>query len=249
MTTEAHKPLKVFCSYSRRDEEHLNDLRDWLRGLERQRLIEWWHDREIVPGWEWEEDIDKHLRTADVILLLISPAFMASDYVYEQELNKAIERHERGEVLLIPIIIRHTDLEDAPFKHIQSLPKDLKPVAAWSDRDEAWLNIVRGIRRAIGELSRQRQERAVAKERYRKAVEEAWADKKLSDADAERLDALAGELSMSTDTAAKIEHDVMDGTKEAILEHQEQAAREKERQDRLDYLYAQAHQALERTQW
>src|ERR687889_202031 len=58
MTPEAQQPLRIFCSYSHRDEEYLNELRDWLRGLERQGLIEWWHDREIVPGWEWEEVIE-----------------------------------------------------------------------------------------------------------------------------------------------------------------------------------------------
>ena len=99
MSGIGRKALKVFCSYSHRDEEHLNDLRDSLRGLEREGLIEWWHDRKIVPGWEWNEAIDKHLRTADVVLLLVSRAFMASDYVYEKEIGVAVERHERGERL------------------------------------------------------------------------------------------------------------------------------------------------------
>src|SRR5215213_6351929 len=106
MTIEAQKPLRIFCSYSRKDEEHLNDLRDSLRGLERQRLIEWWHDREIVAGWEWEEAIDKNLRTAEIILLLVTPDFMASDYVYEKEIARAIERHEAR---VIPIIVRPSD--------------------------------------------------------------------------------------------------------------------------------------------
>jgi internalin A len=97
MTTEAQKPLRVFCSYSRKDEKYLNELRTWLRGLERQRLIEWWHDREIVPGQEWREAIDENLEAADVILLLISPDFMASDFAYKEEMQRAICRHERGE--------------------------------------------------------------------------------------------------------------------------------------------------------
>ena len=106
MTTEVHKPLRIFCSYAHEDEEHLNDLQDWLRGLQRQGLIEWWHDRGISPGWEWEEAIDKNLRTADIILLLVTPDFMASDYVFEKEIGRAIERHERGEARVIPIIVR-----------------------------------------------------------------------------------------------------------------------------------------------
>jgi class 3 adenylate cyclase/predicted Ser/Thr protein kinase len=152
MTTDAHKPLKVFCSYSRKDEKYLNELRTWLRGLERQRLIDWWHDREIVPGQEWREAIDENLEAADVILLLISPDFMASDFAYKEEMQRAIGRHERGEARVIPIIVRRTDLEGAPFRHLQSLPKDLRPIVTWSRRDEAWNDVVRGIRKALNEL-------------------------------------------------------------------------------------------------
>src|SRR5918994_615257 len=131
MTTADHKPLKIFCSYSRKDEEHLNDLRDWLRDLERQGQIEWWHDREIVPGREYEKDIDKNLRNADIILLLVSPTFMASDYVYAKEVTVAVERHEQGEARVIPIIVRRARWERAPFAMLQALPKDAKPVAEW----------------------------------------------------------------------------------------------------------------------
>src|SRR5215213_7920022 len=158
MTTEAQRPLRIFCSYSRKDEEYLNDLRDSLRGLERQGLIQWWHDREITPGWEWEETIDKNLRTADVVLLLVSRAFMASDYVYEHEISKAVERHELGEARLIPIILRPADWEWASFGKLQALPKDAKPITRWSDPDDAWLDVAKGVRRAVGELLRERQE-------------------------------------------------------------------------------------------
>jgi hypothetical protein len=106
----------------------------------------------IAPGWEWEEAIDKNLRTADIILLLVSPAFMASDYVYENEIDKAIERHERGEARVIPIIVRPSDWESASFGKLQALPKDARPITRWPDRDEAWLYVVRGIRRAVQEL-------------------------------------------------------------------------------------------------
>jgi Tol biopolymer transport system component len=155
MITEPQKPLKIFCSYSHRDEEYVNELRTWLRGLERQGFIEWWHDREIVPGWEWEEAIDKNLRTADVILLLVSPDFMASDYVFENEIGKSVERHERGEARVIPIIVRPAYWEWAPFGRLQALPKDANPVTRWADRDEAWLDVVRGIQKVVSELTDQ----------------------------------------------------------------------------------------------
>src|SRR5215208_6451394 len=171
MTTAAQKPLRVFCSYSRRDEEHLNDLRDWLRPLERQGLIEWWHDREISPGWEWEEAIDKNLRTADIIFFLVTPDFMASDYVFEREIDRAIERHERGEARVIPIIVRPALWKGTSLDRLQALPKDAKPITRWPDRDEAWLDVTEGIQRAIEELLVKRQQQAAAEERYRKAVE------------------------------------------------------------------------------
>jgi multiple sugar transport system substrate-binding protein len=170
MTTPAHKPLRIFCSYAHEDEEHLNVLREWLRGLERQGLIKWWHDRQIVPGWEWEEAIDKNLRTAEIILLLVTPDFMASDYVYEKEIDRAIERHERGEARVIPIIVRPSDWKWAPFGKLQALPKDARPITTWPNRDEAWLDVAEGLRRSVEELSLERQERAAAEERMQRLM-------------------------------------------------------------------------------
>jgi uncharacterized membrane protein HdeD (DUF308 family) len=250
METTPHKPLRIFCSYSHRDEEYLNELRTWLRGLERQGLIESWHDRKITPGWEWEEAIDKNLRTADVILFLVTPDFMASDYVYEKEIGKAVERHERGEARVIPIIVRPADWQWTSFGklRVQALPKDAKPITTWLNRDEAWLDVYRGIRNAVQELLVERQERA-AKERYRKALEQAWTDDWVSEEEAKQLSALASELGLSRDTAADIERDVMGDTKEAILERQEQAAREKERKERLKGLYDQARELYQMRKW
>jgi predicted NACHT family NTPase len=239
----AHKPLRIFCSYSHKDEVYLDELRTWLRGLERQGLIEWWHDREISPGWEWEEAIDKNLRTAD-ILLLVTPAFVASDYVYEKEIGKAVERHDRGEARVIPIIVRPADWEWPPLNKLQALPRDAKPITTWLNRDEAWLDVVRGVRKAVEELWVERRERA-AKERYRKAVGEAWADKKLSSEVTERLDTLASELGLSADTAADIEREVMGGTAEETLKRQEREDREK----RLEGLYRQARQLHREGKW
>src|SRR5215208_5915228 len=246
MSGIGRKALKVFCSYSHRDEEHLNDLRDSLRGLEREGLIIWWHDRQIVPGWEWEEAIDKNLRTADIILLLVSRAFMASDYVYEQEIGKAVERHERGEARVIPVIVRPADWQWASFGKLQALPKDAKPITTWPDQDEAWLDVVRGIRKAVEELLLERQKQA-AKERYRNAVEKIWVDKRVSTPEAERLSALASELGLSMDAAADIERARMGDTLQAIL--QRQARIEEERRQHIEQLYAQARRLHQDQEW
>jgi tetratricopeptide (TPR) repeat protein len=248
MSVAVRKPLRIFCSYSHKDERHLNNLRGGLRGLEREGLIEWWHDRKISPGWEWEEAIDQNLRTADVILFLVTKDFMASDYVYEKEIGQAVERHKRGEARVIPIIVRPTEWKSAPFGRLQALPKDAKPVTLWSNRDQGWLDVVEGIRKAVEELSLEGQELA-AKERYRKAVEEAWADNKVSSAEAERLAALASELGLSTDTAADIERDIMDDIVQAILQRQDREREEEERRRHLEELYAQARGLHQGQEW
>jgi uncharacterized protein YjbI with pentapeptide repeats len=245
------KPLRLFCSYSHEDEAYLSVLRTWLSGLEWQGLIEWWHDREITPGWEWEEAIDKNIRMAEIILLLVTPDFMGSRYVYEQEIGKAVERHARGEARVIPVIVRPAAWEETSFGKLQALPKDGKPVTTWPNQDEAWLEVWKGIRKAVEELIDKRQEQAAkeryrnAKERYRKALEQAWTDARVSKEEAEQLDALARELGLSADTAADIERDVMDRTIEETLKRQEREDREK----RLEELYAQARELHRNRSW
>jgi hypothetical protein len=146
---------------------------------------------------------------------LIVLNFMASDYVFEKEIDRAIERHERGEARVIPIIVRPALWKGTALDKLQALPKDARPITRWPDRDEAWLDVAEGIRKAVEELSVERRKRA-AKERYHKAVEETWANNKVSDAEAEEFGALASELDLNTDTTADIERDVMGDTKEAI---------------------------------
>jgi len=108
-----------------------------------------WHDRDISAGTEWELEISKHLNEVQIILLLVSPDFMDSDYCYDVEMMRAIERHERGEACVIPIILRPTEWKDAPFGRLQSLPTDAKPVSTWRNRELAFLNIAQGIKKVI----------------------------------------------------------------------------------------------------
>jgi hypothetical protein len=104
-----------------------------LKLLKRQDIIQDWHDRDISAGTEWARQISTQLETADIILLLISPDFIASDYCWDIELKRAMERHEAGEARVIPIILRQTDWAGAPFGKLQALPKDAKPVTLWPD--------------------------------------------------------------------------------------------------------------------
>jgi hypothetical protein len=86
--------------------------------------------------------------------ILISPPFMASDYCYDVEMERAIARHDEGHARVIPIILRPCDWKDSPFSKLQALPKDAKPVTQWGDRDSAFLDVVQGVRRAVDSLAK-----------------------------------------------------------------------------------------------
>lgn len=148
--------VTVFFSYSHKDEVFRQELEKHLHILQRQGVISVWHDRKITAGDEWAGEIDQHLNTADIILLLISPDFLFSDYCYEIEMKRALARHDTGEARVIPVIIRSVDWEGAPFGKLQALPKDAKPVATWRTLDEGFVDVARGIRRVAEELKARR---------------------------------------------------------------------------------------------
>lgn len=150
------KPVEVFISYTREDEELKNELLKHLSTMKRNGEIRIWHDRMIAAGREWEGQIDENLDKADLILLLVSAGFIASDYCWDVEVKRAMERHEARTARVIPIILRETDLKNVSFAKLQSLPKDRKPVTdpkSWISHDAAWVNVVEGLRTAIGDLT------------------------------------------------------------------------------------------------
>lgn len=145
-------PVKLFYSYSHQDEDLREELVNHLSLLKRQGIISEWHDRMIEAGGEWKQEIDRNLQTAQIILLLVSADFMASDYSYEVEMAEALKRHEAGEAHVVPILLRPVLFEGAPFAKFQMLPTNAKPVTKWENRDEAFENIAKGIRRLIFSL-------------------------------------------------------------------------------------------------
>src|ERR1039458_3052831 len=142
----------VFFSYSHKDEDLRNELEVHLSGLKRQGVISTWHDRRITAGTELGSAIDGNLIAADVILLLVSPDFINSDYCYEKEMGRAMERHESGAARVIPVILRPCNWHGLPFGKLLATPIDGKPVTKWPDRDEAFLNVVQAIKAALNEL-------------------------------------------------------------------------------------------------
>jgi hypothetical protein len=143
---------EIFFAHSHYDERLRNQLEKQLSLLKRQDLIAGWHDREISAGTKWASEINSHLNTASIILLLISPDFMASDYCYGVEVKRAMERLEAREALVIPVILRPVYWRGAVFGKLQALPKNAKPITRWQNRDEAFFNVAEGIRKAVEEL-------------------------------------------------------------------------------------------------
>lgn len=146
------RKIRVFNSYAHEDEAQRDRLEKHLTILKRQKVIQTWHDRKILPGQNWADQIDQNLEEADIILLLISADFIASDYCYEIEVRRALERHEAGEAVVVPIILRPVDWTDAPFARLQALPKDAKPVETWTIKEQAWADVAEGIKRLANEL-------------------------------------------------------------------------------------------------
>ncbi|WP_346290631.1 SUMF1/EgtB/PvdO family nonheme iron enzyme [Sphaerothrix gracilis] len=149
--------VEVFISYSHKDEDLRQELDAHLKILERQGYISTWHDRKILPGDEWDNEISTYLEQADLILLLVSAPFLASDYCWNVEISRAIERHEAGEAIVVPIIMRPVDWEEAPFSKLQAMPKNAQPVVTWMPQDSAFSDITKGLRQRAKQLIAARQ--------------------------------------------------------------------------------------------
>ena len=145
------RPLQVFFSYAHEDEDLRDELAIQLDILERQGDIATWHDRRIEPGGEWAVKIAENLEAADLILLLVSADFLASDYIQNIELPHALERQQNNTAQVIPIILRDCLWRQSAFAQLQALPIDGKPITTWPDRDTAWLNVTESILRIAQE--------------------------------------------------------------------------------------------------
>ncbi|WP_376987275.1 toll/interleukin-1 receptor domain-containing protein [Bosea sp. R86505] len=139
----------VFFSYSHKDEELRDRLEVALATLKRQGLIDTWHDRMLRAGDEFDPGIREELERADIILLLVSPDFIASNYCYDIEMARALERHGAGEARVIPVILRACDWHPTPFGKLIAAPRDGKPIRSWPDLDEAFLDVAKKIREAL----------------------------------------------------------------------------------------------------
>jgi formylglycine-generating enzyme required for sulfatase activity len=171
MVDATQQPIEVFFSYSREDENLRKKLETHLSGLRMfgVKLLPW-HDRQIEGGSEWEEEIIRHMQSAHIILLLISPDFIHSEYCFDKEMPMAIARHDIGEAYVIPILLRPVAAwEEMPFARLQLYPSGGIAVTEWSNQDSAFVNVVNGIKTAVEKLLQKREQARQAQEQQAQA--------------------------------------------------------------------------------
>jgi len=146
------EPKKIFISYSKHDVKVIEDeLISDLKILERQGKITIWYDKKLQVGDEWDFEIKKQLQEADVILFVVSRKFIATDYIWDEEIKNALKRHDNREAKVIPIILSPCDWtgESTPFSELQATPTKGKPITTFDNQDEAWLEVLWEIKRVI----------------------------------------------------------------------------------------------------
>ena len=136
---------KIFISYSREDEVYKDELKKHLTTLSRLNQIEIWDDQDINAGSEWEPEIFDNLKESDIILLLISPDFIASEFCYTRELQNSLELHGQGKCTIVPVIIRTCSWKKLPFGKFGAVPKNGKAISTWDDKDAAYHDVVSKI--------------------------------------------------------------------------------------------------------
>ena len=141
--------MKVFISYSHKDEGALDRLHTHLAVLRRDGRIEEWFDRDILAGGGIDAEIEERLESSGLFLLMVSPDFLASDYCVEREMERALERHRSGDARVIPIIVEPCDWTATPLRDLKALPRDGQPVSDWTNENNAYLDVVQELRRVL----------------------------------------------------------------------------------------------------
>jgi len=144
------QPVKIFISYVQKDEEYKEELMEFLAPMRRQGVVEIWNDVDVQAGDKnREETIAKELKAAQIIILLVSPSLLNANDIYERELKPAIERSDRNEVVVVPVLIRPTDIYGTPLGKFQMIPRKFQSVSSWEDRDMAWQEVTQSLKRVV----------------------------------------------------------------------------------------------------
>jgi hypothetical protein len=143
--------LRLFYSYSRKDAEWCDRLNAHLQGLSKL-LEQAWYDRKMRPGDDWNQEITEHLDAADIIVLLVSSNYFGSVFC-GLELERAMERHQKGEAAVIPVMLRQYNISEAAFARLNTCPPADQPIdsSAWADKELALKTVSEAIERVARE--------------------------------------------------------------------------------------------------
>jgi len=152
MAEDLKDKVSIFISYAHADEELKKELDRHLMALKRSGKIETWNDRELIAGQEWDEVIKEELNKSDVILLLVSVDFIASQYIWDKELATAMKRHEDGTAHVVPIILKHCLWQEMPFAKLQALPRNATPVTDYGVHDDAFTEVAVSLNKLVNSM-------------------------------------------------------------------------------------------------
>lgn len=142
--------MKIFISYSRKDKRNCDAFRTALEPLKRTHGVEILYDGNVLAGGDFIRQLDEALEAADIVVLLISPYYMASEYCYNIEMVRALERRAEGKCIVVPVIVEYVvDWVSAPFGHIAALPEGGKPIKSFSPRSKGWGDVAKGLQRLV----------------------------------------------------------------------------------------------------
>jgi hypothetical protein len=140
---------RAFYSYSHQDEEWRRKLGTYLKPLVQSKQMTEWHDRKIVPGSDWNAVISDQLQGSNLILLLVSAEFLASDYCFGVEVDAAMARAKEGTARVVPILLKPCLWDVSRFSNLQSIPRDAKPILSWTKPEEGLLEVAREIKEIV----------------------------------------------------------------------------------------------------
>ena len=219
-----NQSVTLFISYAHRDEELKSQLDKHLTPLKLQKVIDKWSDRQIEGGQDWAHQIDSNLKSADIILLLVSPDFVSSDYCAGIELKAAMTRYRDGDAIVVPVILEPCDWKWLEFGKLQATPKDGKAITDWANINSAFLDVTNTIRQVAQGLLDKRQkkldETLAASERYKAKVEEVLSDGDITPLERKTLNELRDKLGLTADEAEAIK----DSAYQPLREYQSKLA-------------------------
>ena len=141
---------QVFISYSHKDKKYLDDLLTHLKPFMRTGAVTSWSDKQIPAGSKWFDEIKTALSTTKLALLLVTPNFLASDFIHQHELGPLLKEAQAGGVTILWVLVRACSYEETSLNEYQAVvsPPD-KPLAEMkAERDSAWKRICQEIKKA-----------------------------------------------------------------------------------------------------